>query len=107
MDFLKCVNERYHATRPEAATWHWRADVPFAALPAGRALIIEDRSPFTLHFGVDDWTKPTDRTAEPLGLGMFGVRFDTAELAGHQALVFTRRYGSDWEGKDWRVEIES
>jgi glucoamylase len=105
MDYLKCVDERYHNHQPRAATWHWRAEVPFSTLPAGRALVIEDRVPFTLHFGLDDWSSPEDRSAEPIGLGMFGVRFEEAELAGKTRMLFTRRYGSEWEGKDWEVGL--
>jgi glucoamylase len=105
MDYLKCVDERYHNHQPRAATWHWRAEVPFSTLPAGRALVIEDRVPFTLHYGLDDWSSPEDRSAEPIGLGMFGVRFEEAELAGKTRMLFTRRYGSEWEGKDWEVGL--
>jgi glucoamylase len=107
MEFLKSVNQRYHQRQPQAATWHWRAEVPFAALPQGRALVIEDRVPFMLHFGLDDWSNPENRTAEPLGLGMFGARFEMAELVGKERLLFTRRYGSEWEGKDWEIALSA
>jgi glucoamylase len=105
MDFLRCVDARYHGVQPRAATWHWRAEVPFTTLPEGRALVIEDRVPFTLHLGFDGWSQPIDRPAEPLGLGMFGVRFATVELTGKTRLLFTRRYGSEWEGKDWEIGL--
>lgn len=107
MDYLKGVSQRYHATQPKAATWHWRTEVPFAVLPAGRALVIECRAPFSLHFGFDGWAEPADREAEPLGLGMFGVRFDAAELATHQRLVLTRRFAEGWEGKDFEIGLRA
>lgn len=107
MDFLQCVSKRYHGRQPRAATWHWRAEVPFATLPQGRALVIEDRVPFSLHAGFTDWSRPVDYTAEPLGLGMFGVRLEAAALAAATRLLFTRRYGSEWEGKDWEIALSA
>jgi glucoamylase len=105
MDLLKSVEARYHGERPRAATWHWRADVPFSTLPAGRALVIEDQRPFTLHAGLDDWSTPADLEAIPLGLGMFGVTFDRKALAGKARLLFSRKFAEGWEGKDYTIEI--
>ncbi|MEJ2668405.1 MAG: glycoside hydrolase family 15 protein, partial [Deinococcales bacterium] len=39
LELLDRVVERYHARPPQAATWHWRDEVPFEALPRGRALL--------------------------------------------------------------------
>jgi hypothetical protein len=36
---------------------------------------------------------------------MYGVRFEKAELGGRTRLLFTRRYGSEWEGKDWELGL--
>jgi glucoamylase len=105
MDLLKSVEARYHGERPRASTWHWRADVPVASLPAARALVIEDQRPFTLHAGLDDWSKPVDQDAGPLGLGMFGVRFEPAMLAGKQRLLFSRKFADGWEGKDYEISM--
>jgi len=66
------VWHRYQGLRPEALTWHWRDEVPISVLPAGRALVVEDRKPFNLHVGFDGWKGVQDITSQPLGLGMHG-----------------------------------
>jgi glucoamylase len=102
---LRAVDQRYGGQRPVAPTWHWRADTSFAVLPRGRALVIEDRVPFTLHYAFDGWNQVQDREARLQGLGMFGVRFAAEELASHQEINFTRRYAQRWEGRDCRIGL--
>ncbi len=67
-------------------------------MPDGRSLVVEDTQPFTLHFGFDEWTGVTEREAQPLGLGMFGVTMLPGDLVGHASLQFVRRYANgQWE----------
>ena len=106
---LPVVEERYRGREPAAATWFWRANAPFARLPAGRALVVEDTQPFALRYGfdsnhVDGWQRACERPASALGLGMWGVRLEAHELAG-ASVHFTRRYGSEWEQRDWQVVL--
>ena len=89
MDYLKCVTERYHGERPSAATWHWRSDVPFNRLPAGRALSIERADPFTLRYGFDGSSDTVEAEAAAQGLGMYGVRLGQDVLGGHRTVEFT------------------
>ncbi|MGH7498983.1 MAG: glycoside hydrolase family 15 protein [Gemmatimonadales bacterium] len=102
---LRTVKDRYGGRRPDASTWHWRAETDFAALPPGRALLIEDRVPFTLHYAFDDWSAARDRAAEEQGLGMFGVRLSAEDLASRDEIRFTRRFGDEWEGLDHRIAL--
>ena len=115
-ELLHAVEERYHGERPDAPTWFWRASAPFGALPAGKALVIEDETPFLLHYGfmpppppgtpaAREWQRPADREADYLGLGMWGVRLEPGELAGARTLLFTRRYGANWEQRDWQIAL--
>ncbi|HVC88266.1 MAG TPA: glycoside hydrolase family 15 protein [Gaiellaceae bacterium] len=106
VELLETVEERYHGTAPEAAAWFWREQAPVERLAARRALVIEGPEPFTLHVGFDSWQSPSDRDSKPLGLGMHGVRLEGDELSGHTGVDFTRRAGSQWEGRDWHVELE-
>ncbi|WP_062226614.1 glycoside hydrolase family 15 protein [Aureimonas frigidaquae] len=101
------VKDRYHGQPPRAAVWHWRIGSPFAALPAGRGLIVEAATPFRLHFGFDGWQGPADLTAEPNGLGMFLVRFDAPMLAGHSRLDFTFYdvAAERWSGVDHAIAL--
>ena len=91
IDRLKAVQARYGGVRPEAPTWHWRRDTPFDVLPRGRNLIIESAAPFLLRLRVNGHEETRDVAAEPLGLGMHGVRLqadwmDTLEEIGFRLL---------------------
>jgi glucoamylase len=90
---------------PTAPVWHWRDEVPVLQLEAGRALLIEDRSEFTLHFGFDSWQRVQARAALRQPFGIWGVILSAAELAGCSVLNFTRRFGERWEGLDHRVSL--
>lgn len=90
IELLDVVNARYAGKPPRAATWFWRADIPFDQLEPGRSLVVEAAAPFTLEYrtdGADIWAS---RDSTPLGLGMHGVHFAALELADHQALHFRR-----------------
>jgi glucoamylase len=90
---------------PTALVWHWRDEVPVLHLEAGRALVIEDRMAFTLHFGFDGWQRTEVRTAVMQPFGLWGVRFSAEEFADVMLLNFTRRFGERWEGIDHRVSL--
>jgi hypothetical protein len=101
VELLSLASDRYHAAVPASQEWFWRDSTPVLALPAGRTLVVADLSPFTLHYGFDDWDPATisEREAQGLGLGLFGVTLTPADLAGQASLQFVRRYPDDrWEG---------
>ena len=104
VELLQVVEQRYggSVTR-RATTWHWRDEVPVWRLEKGRALRIDDRRPFTLHFGFDGWQDVQDRLAEAEPFGIWSVLLAADELARHQQVDFTRRYAAGWEGVDHRV----
>jgi glucoamylase len=100
VEMLTLVTNRYHATVPTSQTWFWRDLTPVRALPADRTLVVAGPSPFTLHYGFNDWNPATiaERDAQPLGLGLFGVTLTPADLAGNTSLQFVRRYpDGTWE----------
>jgi glucoamylase len=105
IEWLTSIETRYHAQRPSAPVWHWRADVPIERLPPAKALMIEQLEPFELHYGFDGWHSMTDVSSKPLGLGLHGVRLDPAIFAGHAALDFTCHFPerASWEGLDHHV----
>ncbi len=107
IELLDVVRDRYGGRRPRSATWYWRDEVPFVTLASGRALVIEGRGPFVLHFSLDGWAHTADRSARPLGLGMFGACFEREELEGARQIRFTRFFlGSQrWEGHDHVMSI--
>jgi glucoamylase len=101
VELLALVSDRYRGVVPASRTWFWRESSPVRALPAGRTLVVADLDPFTLHYGFDDWDPATitERDAQGLGLGLFGVTLSPADLAGRASLQFVRRYRDGrWEG---------
>lgn len=108
LELLRAV-ENHLCRPPEArpATWHWRVDASFDCLPANRELMIEDQVPFILHFGFDDWTDVQDRPSMSLPFGQHGVRITKSELAGKQAIDFTRyrNDGASWEHIDHHIRL--
>ena len=101
---LDAVAERYaRGRRPRAS--RWRDGAPLAALPETCDLVIEAAEPFSLHYGLDGWEAPGDREAESGPFGLWRIRFATSELLGHSQLVFTRRFGGRWEGRDHAVDL--
>jgi glucoamylase len=111
IELLAAVEQRYAASAANqfaarvAATWHWRDEVPVLTHETGRALLIEDRSAFTLHFGFDGWQRTDERAAQQQPFGLWAVRLSAAELTGPAQLNFTRRYGDRWEGVDHHVAL--
>ena len=107
IELLESVWRRYGGKRPAAGTWYWRSEVSFDTLPANRSLVIEDSRPFLLHIGMDGWHEVQDRAAQPLGLGMHGVRLDRSVLVPGAQLNFTRFYPQEnrWEGEDHTVLV--
>jgi glucoamylase len=98
VEMLKLVTDRYHVRIPASDAWFWRDAVPVRELPPGRTLVVEDRQPFTLHFGFDEWQGVSELASQPLGLGMFGVTVAAGLLSGHASVQFVRRYGDGhWE----------
>jgi glucoamylase len=91
--------------RGGATLWHWREEVPVTSLPPGKSLAIEDRRPFTLHFGFDGWRRIEDRRAERTPLGLWSVVLRREELEQAGELNFTRHHESGWENFDHRVEL--
>lgn len=109
IEWLASIENRYHAQRPSAPAWHWRADAPIETLPPAKTLIIEQLERFTLHYGFDGWRSSTDISSQPLGLGLHGVRLDGSQLAGHAALDFTCYFPERdaWEGLDHHVSLQA
>jgi glucoamylase len=107
IELLQAVESRYAAASAsqQASIYHWRNEVPVTELPQGRELLIEDRQPFTLHYGFDGWQRIADRAAAPLPFGLWGVRLTDAELAGAGQLDFTRCFPLGWENVDHRVSL--
>jgi hypothetical protein len=100
VELLALVADRYHAAVPASPSWFWRDASPVLALPAGRSLVVAEARQFTLHYGFNDWNPVTisERDAQPIGLGLFGVTLAPADLAGQASLQFVRRYpDGTWE----------
>jgi glucoamylase len=108
VELLSVVEDRYGGEHARIApVWHWRDEVPVTRLDTGRALQIEDRRPFTLHYGFDGWQHPAESEAVQAPFGLWAARLTPALIADHAALDFTRRYANGWEGVDHRVLLNA
>jgi len=111
IELLQIVEQRYRSSPDNgyaarvATAWHWRDEVPVIKHETGRALLIEDRCAFTLHFGYDGWQRVEERQAVQQPFGLWAVRLESAELSGPTELNFTRRYGERWEGVNHHVAL--
>jgi glucoamylase len=103
---LRSVESRYDEVRPDPQAWHWRDSAPFAAAPPGKDVVVEDTRPFALHVWVEGGPDALHQDAEPLGLGVYGVRLAAAWLAARRRVRFTRRYADGWEGVDHEMTAE-
>jgi glucoamylase len=106
VEMLQSVEKHFGANiRRADAIWHWRDEVPVWHLQAGRALCVEDRRPFALHFGFDGWREVQERIAREQPFGMWSVLLSSEDTARHGQLDFTRHYDSGWEGVDHQVSL--
>lgn len=105
VELLDAVNNRYGGRMPAARYTRWRNETQVPTVARGRTLLIEDRHPFSLHFGWDGWEDIEDLESEPLPFGLWGVVIDGDRYRGRARLNFTRRYGGRWEGQDHAVEF--
>lgn len=106
VELLDAVSKRYGEGAPAAKFTRWRNETPVHALAPGRTLLIEDRVPFTLHFGWDGWKDVAEIDAAPRPFGVWGVVIDADRYHGRAQLDFTRRYGNAWEGQDHVVTFD-
>ena len=105
VEMLQSVERYFGPVAVGAPVRHWRGEVPVWHLQAGKALCIEDRRPFLLHFGYDGWQHIQDRIATEQPFGMWSALLSSEELGPHRRLEFTRRYDTGWEGADHHVSL--
>lgn len=105
VELLEVVESHFHDP-PTAAAWRWRDEAPVWALPRGRNLVIERRSPFSLHHGWDGWQNVAEHQAVPGAFGMWQVHFSSEELSAHRTLEFTRSQDGRWEGRDHSIRLD-
>jgi glucoamylase len=100
---LDGVRARYGMAAPTPSIREWRSETPHTSISRRHALRLVDHRPFVLHFTLDGWRTVQDRRSAEMPFGTFAVTLDFD--AADEALIFTRRYGDDWEGEDHRVEL--
>jgi glucoamylase len=106
VEMLQAVENHYGPNAKHTdSVWHWRDEVPVWHLQTGKSLCMEDRRPFTLHFGFDGWQGILERAATEQPFGMWSVPLSSEELSQYRQLDFTRRYDSGWEGINHQVSL--
>ena len=105
VELLESMRARYGQRMPKAKNTRWRNETPARHLEVGRTLLVEDRRPFTLHFGFDGWRDVSELSAQPMPFGLWGVAVGPELCGGRSRVNFTRRYAEGWEGEDHTVAI--
>ena len=106
-EMLEAIELRYGGKVPSAKRWHWRQGSPVDTLPKGKALLIEAREPFLLHYGFNGWHRPEDGKSTPLPFGMHGVEIAADDLDSASTMEFTLYFTqrNAWAGKDFVVKV--
>jgi glucoamylase len=101
------VINRYHGQIRLPDTTYWRTGVPVLRLPPETNLVVEDSTPFTLHYGHDGWTDVQDQPSTPSGMGMHGARITTTQASTWSTIDFIRHYpDGSWDPKgNQHVEV--
>lgn len=107
MELLEAVKLRYNFERPHAKIWHWRTNAPFLELHQDMDLLIEACEPFQLHFSLCEWRNTENRSSQPLGFGMHGVRLRHRQLQDVGKILFTLYYleRKEWENVDYCITV--
>jgi glucoamylase len=101
--------ERYQKQETPASYALWRFNQKLRSIPQGKNLRIETLMPATVHWTEDEWQTVHDDPTEDTGLGIHHLDLDLHELPGGSVLTFTLFWeqSKEWEGLDYRVEIEA
>jgi len=98
---------RYVANSTPSKLRIWRLDNTIAHLPAGKTLRLELTAPALVHWGLDDWTAPTDTKTRESGLGTHVADLETSTLPPGRSVVFTFQWLDDarWDSARFEVQI--
>jgi glucoamylase len=107
VELLDVVESRYGAKIPTAVRWHWRETSPFIAMPAGRALLIECATPFSLRIGFDGAPPTLEFPSSATAFGLHGFELSAAALDGHSQLGFAIAGSPDGApGPTWLIRLD-
>jgi glucoamylase len=107
LELLASVEEYLRLKEAKNDTWHWRPDLTFDVVPAGRDVLVDMPAPFVLHLGFDGWQSLEDRPSTPLAFGRHGVRLAAKDFDGRLVVDFTIYLvdTKQWEGRDHHVRL--
>jgi glucoamylase len=107
LELLGSVEEYLRLKKTKNGPWHWRPDLPFDVVPAGRDVVVDMPAPFVLHLGFDGWQGLADRPSTPLAFGRHGVRLTAKDFDGRRGADFTIYLvdTAQWEGRDYHVRL--
>lgn len=106
-DLPRAVWERYRGLRPEPKVELWTPSAPLGEIESGRGLLLVFEQAVVVRLGFNNWQAVEDRSSQPAGLGLHGVRLGAETLAGAASLQITwrRRDNAEWIGKDYDIEL--
>jgi glucoamylase len=100
--------QRYVVNKITSLHIVWRFNNKVRAMPPGRTLRVETRSPAVVHWSVDGWATAHDVSTRDTTLGVHVADLPTRSLriGDHVDLTFYWPEAQRWEGADFVVYVE-
>jgi glucoamylase len=101
------VYRRYVKEKTGSKLDIWTFAHSLSQIAEGKTLRIITGAAAKIHWSFDSWDTAHDSETTDTGLGCWFVDLPAAKLAPGSAIVFTFKWENNWEGKDFRVMIDS
>lgn len=106
VDRIAPVYDRYVHNRTQSRFEMWTFAHQTTRMPMGKTLRIITGAAATVRWSCDGWISATDAEGRETSLGCWFADLPTSDLEEGATLLFTFRWATKWEGKDYRVRIE-
>jgi glucoamylase len=106
VDRIAPVFDRYIRNRTKSHFEIWTFAHQTARMPMGKTLRIITGAVASIRWSCDGWATMTDTEARETSLGCWFGDLPTSDLEEDTTLLFTFRWGTKWEGRDYQVRIK-
>ena len=106
-DRIEPVYQRYAKGGKSSMIEMWTFAHPVVRIDAGKTLRLITPLSAMIHWSADGWTTAHDLKMHDTGIGCWFGDLPTNQLGSGARVDFTFRWGERWEGKDFRVTVET
>ena len=106
-DRIEPVHQRYAQGDRTSKVAMWTFAHPTAGLAAGQTLRLITPHSATIRWTSDEWRSAHDLEMRDAGIGCWFGDLGTTQLEASAQVEFTFRWGERWEGRNFRVTVES